>query len=130
MPIKVLVIDDDPGMTALLGLLLRSYGMDVISANVSELGLELARNEKPDVITLDLMLPNINGWQLCKMIRSFSKVPILAVSALDDPGSIARALEAGADEYFVKPVQSNLLVKSINKLAGKEPANDNQPAPN
>jgi DNA-binding response OmpR family regulator len=130
MPLKVLAIDDDPGMTALLGLLLRGYGMDVISANSSEFGLELARNEKPDIITLDLMLPNINGWQLCKMIRSFSKVPILVVSALDDPAGIARALEAGADDYLVKPVPSDLLVKSINKHAGKEQANDNQPAPN
>ena len=130
MPLKVLVIDDDPGMTALLGLLLRSYSMDVISANASELALELARSENPDVITLDLMLPNINGWQLCKMIRSFSKVPIIIISALDDPASIVRVMEAGANDYLVKPVPNDLLVKSIHKFAGKEHANDNQPAPN
>jgi DNA-binding response OmpR family regulator len=70
-------------------------GADVISANVSELGLELAHNEKPDVITLELMMPDINGWQLCKMIRSFSQVPIIIISALDDPVSISRGSRQG-----------------------------------
>lgn len=116
MLFKVLSIDENPGATELLGLLLRSYGLEVIAANDSEIGLELARNEKPDIITLDLMMPNINGWKLCKAIRSFSNVPIIILSALDDPASIARGLDAGADDYLIKPVPGNILIARINKF--------------
>ena len=116
MPVKVLVIDENPGMTELLDLLLRSYGLEVISTNDSEFGLELARSKKPDIITLDLTIPNINGWQLCKAIRSFSPVPIIILSAYDDPASIARGLDAGADDYLVKPVPASMLVACINKF--------------
>jgi two-component system response regulator MtrA len=116
MPIKVLSIDDDVNMTKLLGILLRGYGIDAISANSSELGIELARHEKPDVITLDLMMPHISGWKLCNIIRSFSKTPIIVISAMNDPVGVAAVLEAGANDYIVKPVKGNRLVASINKF--------------
>lgn len=116
MPIKVLSIDDDVNMTKLLGILLRGYGMDTLSANSSELGLELARSEKPDVITVDLMMPNISGWKLCNMIRSFSKTPIIIITAVNDPVSIAAGLAAGANDYIVKPIRGNRLVTSIDKV--------------
>ncbi len=122
MSLKVLAIDDDPGMTELLSLLLRGYGMDVIAANASELGLDMVRSENPDIVTLDLMMSDINGWHLCKMIRAFSKVPIIIISALDDPASIAKGLEAGADDYLVKPVPSDVLVTSIKKFTGNDQA--------
>lgn len=116
MPVKVLSIDDDVNMTNLLGILLHDYGMDVISANSSEDGLELVRREKPDVITLDLIMPGISGWKLCSMIRSFSKTPIIIITAVNDPVSIAAGLAAGANDYIVKPVMRNQLVTSINKF--------------
>jgi DNA-binding response OmpR family regulator len=116
MPVKVLSIDDDVNMTNLLGILLHDYGMDVISANSSEDGLELVRREKPDVITLDLIMPGISGWKLCSMIRSFSKTPIIIITAVNDPVSIAAGLAAGANDYIVKPVMRNQLVASINKF--------------
>lgn len=129
MSLKVLSIDDDPGMTELLALLLRGYGLDFIAANTSELGLQLVRSEKPNVITLDLMMPGINdGWALCKAIRSFSKVPIIILSALDDATSIAAGLAAGADDYLVKPVPGDVLVACINKFTGGGYRNDNESA--
>lgn len=116
MTLKVLSIDENPGMTELMRLLFESYGFDVISTNDSEFGLELARSEKPDIITLDLMMPNINGWQICKTIRSFSNVPIIILSALSNPTSIAAGLDAGADDYLIKPVSGKILIARINQF--------------
>jgi DNA-binding response OmpR family regulator len=118
MSLKVLTIDDDPSMTELLGLLLRSYKMEVVVANDSNIGLGLARTEKPDLITLDLMMPGLDGWQICKEIRSFSQVPIIIISALDNPAAVASALDSGASDYMVKPVPGKKLVQRINELAG------------
>ena len=118
MPLKILTIDDDPSMTDLLGLLLRSYQMEFVVANDSNIGLELARTEKPDLITLDLMMPGLDGWEICKTIRSFSNVPIIIISALDNPAAVSRALDAGANDYMVKPVPGKMLIQRITDLAG------------
>ena len=121
MQLKVLTIDDDPSMTDLLGLLLRSYKMDVIVANDSAIGLGMARSEKPDLITLDLMMPGLDGWQICKEIRAFSQVPIIIISALDNPAAVASALDSGATDYLVKPVPGKKLVQRIHDLVGVPP---------
>ncbi len=113
---KILVIDDDPAMTDLLKLLLMPAAAEVITANSGPEGIRLANEVKPDVITLDLMMPDINGWQVCKAIRKSSAIPILILSALDSPGLVAAALDAGADDYLIKPVPSSVLLAHINKL--------------
>lgn len=118
MSLKVLVIDDNPSMTTLLCLMLKGYGVDAVSANNSEIGLQMARREKPGIILLDLMMPDINGWVLCKMIRSFSQAPIIVLSALDDPASITRAREAGATDFLIKPVIGDQVMACINKFGG------------
>lgn len=116
MPTKVLIIDDDPAITELIGLLLQSYGLLVISSNDSLRGLEMARSEAPDIIILDLMMPGKNGWDICREVRAFSPVPIAILSALDDSAMIASALDAGADDYLVKPVPGSELMAHINNL--------------
>src|SRR6478609_355288 len=116
MPLKILTIDDDPAMTDLISLLLRSYGLEAIAANDGQRGLELARTENPDLIMLDLTMPGIDGWQICREIRTVSKVPIIILSALDDPTVISQALDAGADDYMVKPAPSSVLIAHINNL--------------
>ncbi len=113
---KILVIDDDPAMTDLLKLLLAPAAAEVIAANSGPEGIRMANDTKPDVITLDLMMPDINGWQVCKAIRKVSSIPILILSALDSPGLVAAALDAGADDYLIKPVPSSVLLAHINKL--------------
>jgi DNA-binding response OmpR family regulator len=113
---KILVIDDDPAMTDLLKLLLEPAATDVITANAGPEGIALVRSGNPDVIVLDLMMPDMNGWQVCKAVREFSKVPILILSALDSPGLVAAALDAGADDYLIKPVPSSVLVAHIRNL--------------
>jgi len=116
MSIKVLAIDDDPAMTELLTLLLKTHGFDVVSANTGEEGIELIKTFSPNVVILDLMMPGMDGWQVCTAVRKFSTVPILIFSALDSPGLVASALDAGADDYLVKPVPSGVLIAHVNKL--------------
>ncbi len=116
MPIKVLAIDDDPAMTELLTLLLKTHGFDVFTANSGEDGIKLMTDVDPNVVILDLMMPGMDGWQVCTAVRKFSSVPILIFSALDSPGLVASALDAGADDYLVKPVPSGVLIAHLNKL--------------
>lgn len=116
MTTKVLIIDDDPAITELVGLLLQSYGLQVISSNDSLSGLEMARSQTPDIIILDLMMPGKTGWDICREVRAFSQVPITILSAIDDPAMIASALDAGADDYLIKPVPGSELMAHINNL--------------
>lgn len=116
MPLKVLAIDDDPAMTELLTLLLHPKGFEINTCNSGEAGVDLVRKLSPHVVILDLMMPEMNGWKVCSSIRTFSQVPILVLSALDGPGSVASALDAGADDYLVKPVPSGVLVAHLNNL--------------
>ena len=116
MTFKVLIIDDDPAMTELLTLLLKTRGLDASMANSGEDGIKLIREISPDVVILDLMMPGMDGWQVCTEVRSFSNVPILILTALDSPGMVASALDAGADDYLVKPVPSGVLIAHLNTL--------------
>lgn len=113
---KVLVIDDDPSMTELLALLLRPITLEVITANTAPDGIMMAKNEAPDVVVLDLMMPDMDGYQVCSAIRTNSAVPILILSALDMPGMVSKALDAGADDYLIKPVTSGILIAHLNNL--------------
>jgi DNA-binding response OmpR family regulator len=117
MTLKVLAIDDDPALTGLLNIILTTQGFTVETASTSEEGLRLVHEFSPDVILLDLMMPGMNGWQLCAKVREFSTIPILILSALDNPGNVADALDAGADDYLVKPVPTGVLVAHINNLS-------------
>ena len=116
MTLKVLTIDDDPALTELLTLLLRSRGHDAEMANSGQDGVRMIRELHPDVVILDLMMPGMDGWQVCSEVRSFSDVPILILSALDSPGMVASALDAGADDYLVKPVPSGVLLAHLQNL--------------
>jgi two-component system response regulator MprA len=116
MPKTVLTIDDDTAITELLAMLLRTHGYEVKTANNGEEGVEAIKKLDPHVVILDLMMPGMDGWQVCKNVREFSNVPIVILSALDDPAMIASALDAGADDYLVKPVSSSILVAHLNRL--------------
>lgn len=119
MPVKLLVIDDDSAVTDLLSLLLKSNGFEVIATNNSTEGLTMIREMSPDVIILDLMMPDMDGWQICKAVREFSQVPIIILSALNDPSMIASVLDAGADDYLTKPTPSRVLIAHINRLINR-----------
>lgn len=116
MPKKVLCVDDDPAITELLSMLLQTQGFVVYTANSGEDGIKKIREKSLHIVILDLMMPGVDGWQVCKEVRAFSNVPIIILSALNDPEMIARALDAGADDYLVKPISSNVLVAHIKRL--------------
>ena len=113
---RILVIDDDTAITELMSMLLKTHGFDVITSNQGNEGIELARKHNPNVIILDLMMPDVDGWEVCKEVRQFSNVPILILSALNDPRMVASALDAGADDFLVKPVPSGVLIANIRKM--------------
>ncbi len=114
---RVLVIDDDFAMTEMLKLLLEPNAFQVYEAHSGPEGINATRQFNPEVIILDLLLPDMDGWQICKNIRSFSKVPILVLSAMSKPGMVARALDEGADDYLLKPMQANVLIARLKRLA-------------
>ena len=116
MPIKLLVIDDDTAVTDLLSLLLKSQGFEVFATNNSADGLNMVREISPNLVILDLMMPEMDGWEVCRSVRQFSQVPIIILSALNDPSMIASVLDAGADDYLTKPTPSRVLVAHINRL--------------
>ena len=119
---KILLNDDDPAMTEMLKLILQAAVIEVYTANSGKDGIRLTKEVSPNVVILDLMMPEMDGWQVCDNIRSFSKVPILILSALDNPGLVARALDAGADDYLIKPVPSGVLIAHLQKLIRRSKA--------
>jgi len=113
---KILVIDDDPSMTDLLKVLLAPTGALILTSLSGQDGLAQISQHNPDIIILDLMMPEVDGWKVCQRVRENHKTPILILSALDNPGTVAAALDAGADDYLIKPVTSGVLIAHINKL--------------
>jgi len=114
---RVLIIDDDINMTGVLEVVLRDAGYEVLSTNSGIKGVELIQPNNTDVVILDLIMPEMDGWATCRAIREISQVPILILSVIDKPELVARALDEGADDYLVKPVPLNVLVARLKTLA-------------
>jgi DNA-binding response OmpR family regulator len=116
MAVEVLLIDDDPDLAMMLRTLLRGQDFQIRAVFTGEEGVKECKASPPDVIILDLLMPGMDGWDVCEQIREFSDVPILILSALGSPGSVARALDAGADDYLIKPVHASLLASRLRTL--------------
>jgi two-component system KDP operon response regulator KdpE len=114
---RVLVIDDNPDMTELISTLLIPEHYDVFTTNQALQGINLVREIRPDVVILDLMMPDMHGLQVCQEIRKFSSVPLLVLSADSTPGLSTRLLDEGADDFLLKPMNPNILVAQTNRLA-------------
>lgn len=121
---KILLIDDDPATTDMLEIQLQSSPWMVISANSGEDGIRIARAEQPDLILLDLMLLDMDGLEICGELRKFTQSPILILSAFYSPDMVARALNAGADDYLSKPVPTRILFAHINSLMRRNSTQD------
>ncbi|MDO9085460.1 MAG: response regulator [Anaerolineaceae bacterium] len=113
---SILVIDDDPAMTDLLKILLTTNDMEVKVVNDGQSGIDCLNDFSPNIVVLDLMMPDLDGWKVCQKIKQMRQIPILILSALDSPRMIADALDAGADDYLIKPVTSSSLIAHINNL--------------
>ena len=116
MPAKLLIIDDEVLFTQLLQDTLPRDLFEVFIVHSGAAGIEATRQLQPDVIILDLMMPDLSGWETCRAIRAFSQVPILVVSGVIDPNGVMQALESGADDYLLKPVPLGVLVSQLKSL--------------
>ena len=114
----VMVVDDDQDLAEMLGIVLTGAGIDVDLVSRGDEALEVFRNNPPDLVLLDVMLPGLDGIEVCKLIRAESMVPIVMLSAKGDTHDVVRGLEAGADDYMVKPFrhQSELVARIRTRL--------------
>jgi two-component system, OmpR family, KDP operon response regulator KdpE len=113
MAARILVVDDEPNILATVAPLLRGRGYDVVSAMSGRAGLDVFDREKPDLLVLDLGLPDMNGVEVCRQIRQTSTAPILVLSARGAEGDKVKALDAGADDYVTKPFGAEELLARI-----------------
>jgi two-component system alkaline phosphatase synthesis response regulator PhoP len=116
---KILIADDEPDILEIISYNLRTEGYDTVTAKNGEEALQKAKIVKPDLIILDVMMPNKNGMEVCKLLRNqpdFQQTLIIFLTALNDEGSHIRGLEFGADDYLTKPVSPKVLVSKVNSL--------------
>ena len=113
MPL-VMVVDDDQDLAEMLSIVLTSAGMEVDLVNRGDQVMDIFNQHPPDLVLLDVMLPGIDGVQVCKIIRENSMVPIVMLTAKGDTQDVVLGLEAGADDYMVKPFKPQELVARIN----------------
>lgn len=123
---KILIIDDDTALTDMLKSILESRKYVVYTAHRVEEGLQAVSLYDPDVIVLDLYIQGSNGWKICRSIRQISQAPILVLSVLNKPESVAQALDEGADDYLIKPVSSGVLIAHINNLLRRSRATNSR----
>ena len=113
MPL-VMVVDDDQDLAEMLSIVLTGAGMAVDLVNRGDQVMDLFNSHTPDLVLLDVMLPGIDGIEVCKIIRESSMVPIVMLTAKGDTQDVVLGLEAGADDYMVKPFKPQELVARIN----------------
>ena len=114
----VMVVDDDQDLAEMLSIVLNGAGIDVDLVSRGDEVLEVFRNNPPDLVLLDVMLPGIDGIEVCKLIRAESMVPIVMLTAKGDTQDVVLGLEAGADDYMVKPFRhpSELIARIKTRL--------------
>ncbi|MDD3087317.1 MAG: response regulator [Candidatus Omnitrophica bacterium] len=116
---KILVVDDELDVQSIISFRLEINGYKVSVASDGQEGLDKIKAEKPNLVLLDLMLPKINGFEICRMIKfddKFKDLPIIILSALDKEDDRKKAMEGGADAYFLKPFDLEVLLEKINSL--------------
>ncbi len=112
----ILVIDDDAEFVQYLKLRLEGFGYRVVTAQDGAMGLELAADAHPDLITLDIMMPGMDGWEICRRLHAVSNAPILMITARGRVGDVVRGLEIGADDYLVKPFNTSELLARVKAI--------------
>ncbi len=121
---KALVVEDDRNIAELLRLYLEKDGFEVVIASDGGRGLELATEEHPDIVLLDIMLPVKDGWEVCRGIRQTSKVPIIMLTAKGETLDKISGLEMGADDYITKPFDVKELVARVHAVMRRAEGGD------
>ncbi len=127
---KILIVDDEPDILEFLQYNLRKEGYDVVTANDGKQAITVAEQERPHLIILDIMMPELDGVETCRILRSkkeFADTPIAFLTARDEDYSQITALDVGGDDYITKPIKPRVLVSRISALlrrAGRQPDDD------
>ena len=120
---KILVVDDEPDIVTVISKVFRDNGYEVITADDGQEALEKAKTEKPDLILLDLMLPIMDGYKVCGLLKNdtrYAKIPIILFTAKAQENDIKLGEEVGADAYITKPFESEILLSKIKELIKKQ----------
>ncbi len=124
-PTRVLLIDDDPKLVALLARGLAFEGFDVVTAEDGEAGLSTVRDRQPDLVLLDIAMPGLDGFEVCRRLRAAHDVPVIMLTARDDVADTVIGLNLGADDYVVKPFAFEELLARITAVLrrrGRDPS--------
>jgi two-component system KDP operon response regulator KdpE len=114
---KILVVDDEPTQLKMFGQLLFLGGYSIIKASSGREAISIVQESSPDLVLLDVVMPEIDGWQTCRLIRDISGVPVIMLSGVRyAEGDIVRGLESGADEYLVKPISNRELLARVKAI--------------
>jgi two-component system alkaline phosphatase synthesis response regulator PhoP len=125
---RVLVVDDDPGIVKVVRAYLEQAGFEVSLAYDGKKAMQIARNDKPDLVVLDLMLPEMDGWDVCRALRKESDVPIIMLTARVEESDKLIGLELGADDYVTKPFSPRELVARVRSVLRRVSATPSRPA--
>jgi DNA-binding response OmpR family regulator len=129
MGARILIVEDDERIRLSLQLVLEDEGHSVELADSAEVGLDALARRPADVVLIDLMLPGMDGFELCRRLRSASDVPILILTARSDSHDVVAGLEAGADDYVVKPAVPKELSARVRALLRRATRPDSRPTP-
>lgn len=114
--LSILIVDDEWNMRNLIKIFLTKNGFDVKEASTGTEAIEYVRNGNFDLVILDIMMPGLDGWQVCHEIRGFSQVPILMLTARTDTKDKVKGLQLGADDYLAKPFEVEEMVARVHAL--------------
>ncbi|MBQ8476397.1 response regulator [bacterium] len=118
---KILIVDDEKDIVETLSFMLKAKGFECVCAYDGEMGLALAKSEKPDLVILDVMMPKINGYKICRLLKfdnKYKDIPIIMVTARSQDEDKIIGEETGADEYITKPFEFSDVLDKINKYLG------------
>ena len=124
MKTKIMVVDDDPNIRELVRLYLEKEGFEVTCAERGDEAVKMFRATPPNMMLLDVMLPGMDGWQVCREVRKISNIPIIMLTAKDETFDKVLGLELGADDYIVKPFDMKELVARIKAVIRRFQAAD------
>src|SRR5690349_19883522 len=119
---KILIVDDESGLRELVRINLEHEGYGVVQAENGVLGLEAVQGEHPDLVIMDVMMPEMDGWEACRKLREFSQVPVLMLTARVQSQDIVTGLNSGADDYLLKPFNMDELMARVRALLRRIPS--------
>lgn len=118
---RIFIVDDEIGALTLVGIMLERGGFEVMKAQNAQIALDMVAREKPDLFILDVMMPDMDGIELCRVLKANENtkdIPVLILSARGDSKSVIQGIEAGATDYLLKPIFHNNLVEKVRNVLG------------